>query len=59
MDDDGRTEQGASTDGALPADPRTPLVVAAIGLHEVFTSYLAAGFTENQALTIIAHMTRG
>lgn len=50
MADTHSTPQGAST-----LDP-TPLEAAAIGLHEAFTAYLAAGFTEDQALTIIARM---
>lgn len=60
MDDSRRTPEGAITEGATePTDPTSPLVKDAIGLHEAYTAYIAAGFTENQALTIIARMTRG
>ena len=31
---------------------------SAIRLHEVYKSLMAAGFTEDQALTLIAKMTR-
>jgi hypothetical protein len=41
------TEQGADL---------SPLEVAAIGLHEAYTAYRVAGFTDDQALTIIARM---
>lgn len=34
----------------------TPLHLAAIGLHESFLAYTAAGFTEDQALDLIAKM---
>jgi hypothetical protein len=29
---------------------------AAAELHEIFTAYIAAGFTEQQALYLIAHI---
>lgn len=41
----------------MPAPP-TPLEVAAIGLHESFLAYTAAGFTEDQALELIAKIVR-
>jgi len=31
---------------------------SAVRLHEVYTSLLAGGFTEDQALTLVAKMTR-
>jgi hypothetical protein len=35
----------------------TALEESAIGLHEVYKSLMAGGFTEDQALTLIAKMT--
>ena len=35
--------------------PQT-LLEACIGLHEMFSSLLQAGFTESQALQVIGHM---
>lgn len=32
----------------------TPLSGAALAIHELFLSFVAAGFTENQALTLVA-----
>jgi len=34
-------------------------MTAAIGLHESYLAYRAAGFTENQTLTLIARMVSG
>lgn len=34
-------------------------VDSAVGLHEMFLSYLEAGFTEDQALKLIAYMIAG
>lgn len=59
MEDAQSTPDGASIDELGLSVDRSPMVVAAIGLHEAFTAYLAAGFTETQALTIIALMARG
>jgi len=39
-----------------PADPLTAMAEAAVALHEVFKSYVKAGFTEAQALTLVAAM---
>lgn len=36
-----------------PEDPITQLAQAAVGLHELFTAYIGAGFTENQALYLV------
>ena len=44
---DGPVRPGSSD---LPADPVTALAIPALSLHEVFTSYIAAGFTHDQAL---------
>ena len=35
-------------------DPRTPMLDAAITMHEMFLTLVKAGFTERQALTIIS-----
>lgn len=37
-----------------PADPIGPLAEAAISLHELFKAYIDAGFTEGQAMFLIA-----
>jgi hypothetical protein len=39
-----------------PQDPITALVQAAASVHEMFLAYLAAGFTEQQALYLIAQV---
>lgn len=52
--EDKSTSEGAST---MPSEP-SPLEVAAIGLHESFLAYTAAGFTEDQALELIAKIVR-
>ncbi len=41
--------------------PAPPLSIAegAVALHESYTSFLAAGFTEHQALYLIGQMLRG
>lgn len=43
-----------------PQDPITNLAAGAAQLHELYTSYTGAGFTEDQALQlIIAILTAG
>lgn len=39
-----------------PEDPITQLAVAAASAHEMFTSYVAAGFTEAQALYLVGQI---
>ncbi|MFI8535351.1 hypothetical protein ACIGMX_34540 [Streptomyces aquilus] len=41
-----------------PESPITELAAGAAQLHEPFTSYLHAGFTESQALRLIIGMIR-
>jgi len=36
--------------------PRTPLMLAALGLNELFQTLLFAGFSETQALRLVGHM---
>lgn len=36
-----------------PDDPITQLAAAAVGMHELFISFVAAGFTEQQALYLV------
>jgi len=36
-----------------PDDPITQLAAAAVGLHELFTSFVTAGFSESQALYLV------
>ena len=42
----------------LDADGMTPLIQSAIRLNEIYRSLKAGGFTEDQALSLIAKMTR-
>ena len=36
-----------------PEDPITQLAAAAVSMHELYTSFVAAGFTEGQALFLV------
>ncbi|MCU1494851.1 MAG: hypothetical protein JWO62_2615 [Acidimicrobiaceae bacterium] len=36
-----------------PSDPITPLLQGAIATHELFASYVTAGFTPDQALALV------
>jgi hypothetical protein len=36
-----------------PDDPITQLAAAAVGMHELFISFVAAGFSESQALYLV------
>ena len=47
------------TDDQMPDDPMNILQQDAAALHEMFTSYVSAGFTEDQAMRIClqAHQT--
>lgn len=36
-----------------PEDPITQLAAAAVQLHELYNSYVAAGFTEAQAFDLV------
>jgi hypothetical protein len=42
----------------LETDSMTPLIQSAIRLNEIYRSLKAGGFTEDQALSLIAKMTR-
>lgn len=44
---------GDWTGTGQPADPMTPMLVAATSVHELFTAYMTAGFTRVEALAII------
>lgn len=39
-----------------PDDPIPQLAAAAVQLHELYTAYLGAGFTENQALYLVGQI---
>lgn len=39
-----------------PEDPITELATAAVSLHELFTAYVGAGFTENQAIYLVGQL---
>lgn len=38
-----------------PQDPSTPIAEAAVAIHEMFMTWVRAGFTEDQALRLIAY----
>jgi hypothetical protein len=42
-----------------PEDPITELAAAAAQMHELFRSYVEAGFTENQALYLLGQLISG
>lgn len=37
-------------------EPLTPMAEGAVGVHEIFESFVAGGFTERQALYIVGVM---
>jgi hypothetical protein len=39
--------------GGLPTDPISDFAMGAAASHELFLSYVGAGFTEEQALSIL------
>lgn len=39
-----------------PSDPLGPLVAAAVTMHSLFVAYRDAGFTEDQALRLVAYV---
>lgn len=39
----------------IPPDPFTMMADAAVALHTLFVSYIAAGFSQDQALKLIAY----
>lgn len=41
-----------------PKNPISALLEAAISMHELYVSFVAAGFTEAQALTLVAQTLR-
>jgi hypothetical protein len=41
-------------ENAPPPDPMTQLAAVAVQMHEAYSSYVLAGFTEGQALTLVA-----
>ena len=44
----------------MPADPLTDFAACAVQLHEAYTSFVAAGFTEAQAMQMVcAILTNG
>jgi len=47
-------ERGEQTDAF--GDSLTPLAAGASVMHETFKAYVAAGFTEAQALTIVTNL---
>lgn len=49
------TEQ-ATPKTTTPTDPTSPLQEAALAMHEVFKSLIAAGFTRRDTIDLIARM---
>jgi hypothetical protein len=39
--------------GQFPADPLSTLAQGAVAMHELFSAYTAAGFSQEQALTLL------
>lgn len=46
-------------DEGMPNDPISELAAAASQLHELFISYVNAGFNERQALYLVGQVLRG
>lgn len=46
------------SDNNKPDYPSGPLFEAAVSMHEMYISFVAAGFTETQALTLVAQTLR-
>ena len=44
--------------GDLPEGDSTPLMDAAIAIHEMFTTYQAAGFSRKEALYLVAEQIK-
>lgn len=42
----------------LPTNGPTPLLGAAIAIHEMFTAYTAAGFSRKEALYLVAEQIK-
>lgn len=45
--------------GDMPADPLTDLAAGAAQLHEAYESFIAAGFTERQAMQMVCAILTG
>ncbi len=43
----------------MPADPVTDLAASAAQLHEAYESFVAAGFTEQQAMQMVCVIITG
>lgn len=43
----------------MPADPLTDLAASAAQLHEAFEAFVAAGFTEAQAMQMVCAIITG
>jgi hypothetical protein len=41
----------------LPGDPMSEVMAGFIAMHEMFKYFLAAGFSEDQALRLVAYTT--
>lgn len=54
MDNDGATNLAGML--GLPAAPMSPLAESALAVHEMFLSFVAAGFAEAQALGLVANI---
>lgn len=52
------TGEDMSENNLGPGDPIRPLLDAAVSMHELFISFVEAGFTEQQALFLVAQSLR-
>lgn len=46
-------------DEGMPSEPLSELAEGAAQLHELFSAYIGAGFTEQQALYLLGQIIRG
>ena len=45
------------TDDEMPVDPMNVVQQDAVAAHELYESYVAAGFTESQAMELVKQIT--
>ena len=49
----------AQPEPQMPMDPVSPLAVAYLATFEMFRGFVGAGFTEDQALRLVAYWLHG
>lgn len=58
MSDNGKEADDKGPNDKGPDSPISALLEAAISMHEMYVSFIAAGFTETQAMTLVAQTLR-